>query len=360
MSRPARALLDSEALRHNLAQVRRCAPRARVMAVVKANGYGHGLLWVAQALADADAFAVASVEEGGQLRRGGIRQPVTVLEGFFSADEIPLLVENGLEPVIHHAVQLQQLEAATAAPATVWIKVDSGMHRVGFAPEDFGEAWRRIKALRGVRRMRVMTHFASADETGDAATAHQMQVFGALIKDMDVETSLANSAGIVAWPASHGEWVRPGIMLYGASPVNGRDASDLGLRPVMTLESALITVQQRRRGDAIGYGGDWVCPEDMPVGVVAIGYGDGYPRHVRAGTPVLVNGTRAALIGRVSMDMITLDLRAVPRARIGDRVVLWGAGLAVDEIAHHAGTISYELLCHVTERIPRVDAAPAD
>jgi alanine racemase len=359
MSRPARALLDSEALRHNLAQVRRCAPRARVMAVVKANGYGHGLLWVAQALAGADAFAVASVEEGVQLRRGGIRQPITVLEGFFSADEIPLLVEHGLEPAIHRVGQLQQLESAAAAPAAVWVKVDSGMHRVGFVPEDFGDAWRRVKALRGVRQARVMTHFANADETRDPATLRQMEVFGALTGDLNVETSLANSAGVVAWPASHGEWVRPGIMLYGASPVNGREAGDLGLRPVMTLESALISVQQRRRGDAVGYGGDWVCPEDMPVGVVAIGYGDGYPRHMRAGAPVLVNGTRAALIGRVSMDMITVDLRAVPQARVGDRVVLWGTGLAVDEMARHAGTISYELLCHVTERIPRVDAERA-
>lgn len=356
MSRPARALLDAEALRHNLARVRRFAPRARVMAVVKANGYGHGLSWVAQTLAGADAFAVASVEEGVQLRLGGVRQPITVLEGFFAADEIPRLVEHRLDPVIHHGGQIVLLEQAAAVPEAMWIKIDSGMHRVGFVPDEFAEAWRRLTSLRGVHTVRLMTHFANADETGDPATARQIERFRTLTAGLNAEASLANSAGIVAWPASHGDWVRPGIMLYGASPVNGREAGILELKPVMTLESALISVQRRNRGDAVGYGGDWVCPEDMPVGVVAIGYGDGYPRHARAGTPVLVNGTRVSLIGRVSMDMITVDLRAAPRAQIGDRVVLWGAGLPVDEIARHAGTISYELLCHVTERIPKTIA----
>jgi alanine racemase len=355
MSRPARALLDAQALRHNFHQVRKCAARSRVMAVVKANGYGHGMAWVAKTLTEADAFAVASVEEGVQLRGSGARQPICILEGFFSADEIPLLGRHGLIPVIHHEFQLRLLEAVIAPPPSVWIKLDTGMHRVGFVPAEFAGAWKRLKALDAVRDIRVLTHFANADDTGDRATKDQIDRFRAQVNGLGVETSLANSAGIVAWPESRSDWVRPGIMLYGGSPVTGKTAAELDLKPVMTLESALIAVQMRKKGEAVGYGGDWVCPEDMPVGVVAMGYGDGYPRHAQAGTPVLVDGHRVALIGRVSMDMITVDLRSHPGARVGDRVVLWGEGLPVDEIAMHAGTISYELLCLVTERIPRVE-----
>jgi alanine racemase len=355
MTRPARALLDADALRHNFERVKQRAPRSRVMAVVKANGYGHGLVWAATNLAAADGFAVASVEEGLQLRGAGTAQPICLLEGFFAAAEIPLLREQRLAPVVHQEEQLRLLEAAKAVPPSVWIKVDTGMHRVGFAPEAFAGALARVKALPGVREIRVLTHFASADDPTDATTRSQIRQFGRVADGLGLECSLANSAGIVAWPESHADWVRPGIMLYGSSPVLNATAETLDLRPVMTIESALIAVHRRRRGDRVGYGGDWVCPEDMPVGVAAIGYGDGYPRHAKAGTPVLVNGQRVPLIGRVSMDMITLDLRSQPRATVGDRVVLWGEGLPVDEVAQHAGTISYELLCHVTERIPRID-----
>ncbi len=355
MTRPARARLNAQALLHNLRQVRRHAPRARVMAVVKANGYGHGLAWVAQTLADADAFAVASAEEGLRLRAAGVPQPITLLEGFFAADELAVLQSEILSPVIHSDHQLRLLEThAAQAPASVWVKLDTGMHRVGFAPDRLPDVLARLRKLNAIREIRVLTHFANADAVADPLTRTQIEAFGSNVNGLGLEASLANSAAIVAWPDSHADWVRPGIMLYGASPLLGKSAHELDLKPVMTLESALIAVHPRRQGEAVGYGGDFVCPEDMPVGVAAIGYGDGYPRHAPAGTPVLVNGNRVPLIGRVSMDMITLDLRRQPAARVGDPVVLWGEGLPVDEVAAHAGTISYELLCQVTERIPRV------
>ncbi len=358
MSRPTRAIVDAEALRHNLAEVRRRAPRAKVIAIVKANGYGHGLLWVAKTLADAraDAFGVASVEEGLVLREEGIAKPICLLEGFFGPDELPLLAQYDLAPVIHHESQVRALEMARLARAlSVWIKIDTGMHRLGFAPSAFPDVYRRLKAAAAVGTIRVMSHFASADDPASGAvTQAQIDTFNAAAAGVDLERSLANSAGIVAWPASHLEWVRPGIMLYGGDPQVGGAASTFNLRPVMTLTTALISVAQRRKGDAIGYGPEYRCPEDMPVGVAAIGYGDGYPRRMPVGTPVLVNGKRVPIVGRVSMDMLTVDLRSQPHAKIGDPVVLWGADLPADEIAARAGTISYELFCHVAKRIPRV------
>ena len=357
MTRPARALLSAQALRHNFGRVRACAPHAKIMAVIKANAYGHGLNWAARVLRAADGFAVASVEEGAELRAVQVSQPICLLEGFFDAAELPLIAQQRLAPVIHHAGQVLSLEQAKGVSGLdVWLKVDTGMHRIGFSPEQAADAAARLAACPAVSRVRWMSHFANADNRFDSATKHQIESFLKLVDGLDVERSLANSAGIVAWPASHLEWVRPGIMLYGASPLIGHSAAELDLRPVMTLQSQLIAVQRRKKGDAIGYGGDWICPEDMPVGVVAIGYGDGYPRHAPPGTPVLVSGARAPLIGRVSMDMITLDLRTQPQARVGDPVVLWGADPSVDEIATLAGTISYELLCCVTPRIPRVEA----
>ena len=358
MSRPARALLNAEALRHNLELVRRRAPGARIMAVVKANGYGHGIGWVARTLAGVDAFAVASIEEAIQLRESGIAPPIVLLEGFFDASDAALLRRHGLIPVVHHDLQLAILEGSPdAVPEQLWIKIDTGMHRVGFAPQDVPGALVRVQRLPGIQQIGAMTHFANADDVKDSLTSEQITRFRTSLDGAALETSLANSAGVLAWPESHGDWVRPGIMLYGASPLIGHSADELGLRPVMTLQTALIAVQRRRQGDAIGYGGNYRCPEDMPVGVAAIGYGDGYPRHASQGTPVLVNGQRAPLIGRVSMDMITLDLRAQPSARVGDPVTLWGEGLPVDEVAQSAGTISYELLCHVAARVPRVAQA---
>ncbi len=355
MARPTRARLNTQALLHNLQQVRRHAPRARVMAVVKANAYGHGLAWAATTLKSADAFAVASLEEGLVLRAAGVKQPIVLLEGFFGADELSSLQSRQLSPVLHSEQQLRLLEADSAPlPASVWIKLDTGMHRIGFAPGMLAGVLARLRKLSGIRELRVLTHLANADDVADPRTRQQIESFHAKVNGLGFETSLANSAGVVAWPESHADWVRPGIMLYGAAPLLGKTAAELDLEPVMTLESALIAVHPRKRGDALGYGGSYVCPEDMPIGVVAIGYGDGYPRHAPAGTPVLVNGSRVALVGRVSMDMIMVDLRTQPKARVGDPVVLWGEGLPVDDVAAKAGTVSYELLCHVTGRVPRV------
>ncbi len=361
MSRPARALLDPEALRHNLARARACAPQARVMAVVKADAYGHGLAWVASVLEkQADAFGVASLEEGLALRAAGVRRPVCLLEGFFESAELALIAEHDLETVVHNEEQLHALERAAQLERslTVWLKIDTGMHRLGFAPEDFESVLARLRACPAVGEIRLLSHLACADDRKSPATRRQLERFLPLVRASALPASLANSAGVLAWPQTHLDWVRPGLMLYGASPLLRERAVGLDLRPVMTLETTLIAVQRRRRGERIGYGGDFECPEDMPVGVAAIGYGDGYPRSARPGTPVLVNGKRVPIIGRVSMDMVTLDLRPVPHSRVGDRVVLWGEGLPVDEIAACAGTIAYELLCRVTDRIPRVVCAP--
>jgi alanine racemase len=356
MTRPARALLSAQALLQNFERVRTAAPGAKIMAVIKANAYGHGMAWAARVLRDADGFAVASVEEGAELRAANIVQPICLLEGFFDSAELPSIVQHRLAPVIHHAGQLSILEQATGvAGLDVWLKVDTGMHRIGFPPEIAASAAARLAACPAVAGVRWLSHFANADNRFDTATNYQIERFLKLLDGLTVERSLANSAGILVWPASHLEWVRPGIMLYGASPLIGHSAAELNLKPAMTLESRLIAVHQRKKGEAVGYGGDWICPEDMPVGVAAIGYGDGYPRHAPPGTPVLVNGARVPLIGRVSMDMITVDLRSQPQARVDDPVVLWGDGLAVDEIAAQAGTISYELLCCVTARVPRVE-----
>ena len=352
--RATRALIDLGALRHNLQRVRQSAPQARVMAAVKANGYGHGLLRVAQALTEADAFGVASLEEALVLREGGITQPIMLLEGFFTADELPLLAEHRLQALIHHSHQIEQLEqAGLKQPVEAWLKVDTGMHRLGIPADQAQASWQRLVACQSVDKvLGCMTHLANADDLEDPTTTEQLQRFAQATEGLPGARAIANSAGILGWPASHADWVRPGIMLYGASPLNGRMGADDDLKPVMTLSAELIAVNQLQAGDPVGYGGTWSCPEAMPVGVVSIGYGDGYPRHAPNGTPVLVNGRLVPLIGRVSMDMITVDLRGQPQARVGDPVTLWGAGLPVERVAKAAGTISYELFCGITQRVP--------
>lgn len=358
MTRPARAILDAQALHHNLAVVRRHAPGARVMAIVKANAYGHGPVWVAKTLTDVDAFGVAALEEALVLREAGVTKPICLLEGFFTPDELPLLAQHNLAPVLHHESQVRALEAAHLPQSlAVWIKVDTGMHRLGFAPEAFLRVLARLKSAAGVGEIGVMSHFACSDDPRQqAVTQAQIDTFQATVAGTGLDRGLANSAGIVAWPASHFEWVRPGIMLYGGSPLIGSTAAALNLRPVMTVTTALIAVSPRKKGEPIGYGPEFHCPEDMLVGVAAIGYGDGYPRRMPAGTPVLVNGRRVPLVGRVSMDMITVDLRRQPHAKPGDPVVVWGEGLPADEVAARAGTISYELYCHLAPRVPRIEA----
>lgn len=344
------------ALRHNLAQVRRLAPNSQVMAAVKANAYGHGLARVALSLADADGFGVSCIEEALELREAGITQPITLLEGFFKADELALIAQHRLDLVIHHPSQLDILEQQSLAQSLrVWLKIDTGMHRLGVAPEAAAALWRRIQTHPRLQALGQMTHLACADELGSSMTARQLACFSETTQALGGLKTIANSAGILGWPQCHGDWVRPGIMLYGVSPLLGARAQEHGLLPVMTLRSELIAVKQVAAGEYIGYGASWQCPEEMPVGVVAVGYGDGYPRHAPSGTPVLLNGREVPLIGRVSMDMLCVDLRSQPQAQIGDPVVLWGEGLPVERIAEHAETIAYELLCGVTRRVECIE-----
>jgi len=338
--RPACASLDAAALRHNLREVRKRSS-ARIMAIIKANGYGHGLVWVAQTLTEADAFGVASLEEGLELRAAGIRQEVCLLEGFFEAKEIPLILSERLTPVIHEAHQIAALQRSRGVgPLDVWVKVDTGMHRLGFRPNEIGQVIADLRAIPLIRNIGLLSHLASAESDSSPATLQQMSVFNA-IEAGGLARSFANSAGI--------------IMLYGASPLPGQCGPALNLRPVMTLRSQLISVRQRKKGDAIGYGGDYRCPEDMPVGIVGLGYGDGYPREVSHDVSALVLGVRAPIIGRVSMDMLSIDMRAVAQAQVGEEVILWGQGLPVEEVAKAAGTIPYTLLCGLTQRLPRRD-----
>ncbi len=350
--RPAYASLDARALRHNLAQVRELTG-ARVMAIVKANGYGHGLVWVAKALTGADAFGVASLEEGLELRAAGIQQEICLLEGFFEAAEIPIILRERLTPVIHDHHQLEALRHVRSdRRCDAWIKVDTGMHRLGFDPAEVPAVAADLAALRFVDRLGLLSHLACAEDFASPVTILQIEALGRL-PFPGLRRSLANSAGVMGWPAAHADWVRPGLMLYGVSPLGRTVPAPTVLKPVMTLRSRLISVRRRKEGDAIGYGGDYRCRENMPVGVVGVGYGDGYPREFRSAVSVLVQGRRAPVIGRVSMDMLTVDLRDMPQAQVGDEVILWGEGLPVEEVAEAAGTIPYRLLCGLTQRLPR-------
>lgn len=359
MARPTSATIHVDALRHNLGQLRMRAPRSRVMAVVKADGYGHGLERVARALGGADAFGVAALSDAERLRAAGISQPILLLSGFDEPADIERLRSLHVWTTVHHASQLEMLEQAPAGePLDCWLKLDSGMHRLGFAPEAFRAAYARLQALQGasVGRVVLMNHFASSDEfadsrSGGTQTRQQIEVFRAVTAGLDGDRSLANSAAVLGWPDAHDDWVRPGGALYGMSVVDGSTGADFGLRPAMTLSTRLIAVNRICRGGRIGYAGTWECPEDMDVGVAAIGYGDGYPRAAPAGTPVLVDGHRTQVIGRVSMDLMTIDLRGVPDARVGAPVTLWGPELPVEAIAAHAGTIGYELTCSITRRV---------
>lgn len=353
MTRAAAAIVDLQALQHNLRRVREAAKDSRVISVIKANGYGHGLLRVAQALHESDAYAVAKIEEALALRDAGIDKPVLLLDGFIDSNELRLLQQHAISVVVHHPHQIELLETTPLdCPVKVWLKVDTGMHRLGIPVDDVTASFRRLHDCANVAgSIVIMTHFANADDRGDPRTTTQLKRFKRYTTECNALRSLANSAAILAHPDTHEAWVRPGIMLYGVSPFIDGSAVDDNLKPVMTLSSKLIAINHYKKGNALGYGGSWRCPEDMTVGVVAIGYGDGYPRAARVGTPVLINGRRVPLVARVSMDMICVDLRELPSAAIGDRAVLWGEGLPVEEIARCANTIPYELLCRVTQRV---------
>ncbi|SFK96328.1 alanine racemase [Lysobacter sp. cf310] len=357
MARPTSASIHTDALRHNLAQARARAPHSRVMAVVKADGYGHGLERVARALEGADAFGVAALSDADRLRAAGLSQPIVLLSGFDEADDLPQLRRLGVETVVHHLSQIEMLEqAADGEPIRCWLKVDTGMHRLGFAPEQVREAYARLSALAGVADgIVLMNHFASSDEFANPQTPAQLRAFADATAGLDGARSLANSAAVLGWPDAHADWIRPGGALYGISVVEGTTGADFGLRPAMTLSTRLIAVNRVRRGERIGYAATWECPEDMNVGVAAIGYGDGYPRAAPSGTPVLVGGQATQVIGRVSMDLMTIDLRGIPDARVGDPVILWGPELPVERIAEVSATIGYELTCSITRRVRFVE-----
>lgn len=357
MARPTSASIHTDALRHNLGVIRARARQSRVMAVVKADGYGHGLERVARALDVADAFGVASLSDAERLRAIGLSQPIVLLSGFDEADDLPHLRRLNVETVVHHASQLEMLDQAGAGdPIRCWLKVDTGMHRLGFAPETVRDAHARLSALPAVADdIVLMNHFASSDEFDNPQTREQMRVFAEATSGLAGPRSLANSAAILGWPDAHGDWVRPGGALYGVSAVESKSGAEFGLQPAMTLSTKLIAVNHVREGERIGYGATWQCPQDMPVGVAAIGYGDGYPRRAPAGTPVMVNGQQAEVIGRVSMDLMTIDLRRQPGAKVGDPVMLWGAGLPVETVGKAAGTIGYELICSITRRVRFVE-----
>jgi alanine racemase len=351
------ATVDLAALRHNLNVVRSLAPKSRIMAAVKADAYGHGAIAVARALADANAFAVACLEEALVLREAGLDRPVVLLEGILSGAEAEEAVDEKLQVVVHDHWQLLLLDALGNRPISVWLKLDSGMHRLGFPLGEAAALHRFVQARPHWEFCGWMTHLACADELSNPFTQQQIDAFTAALGELPGPRSIANSAGLIAWPQARVDWVRPGLMLYGASPLPERSAADLGLKPVMRVESRLIAIHDFEEGQGIGYGLTYRCPEAMKVGVVAVGYADGLLRTLPSGTPVLIQGTRVPLVGRVSMDMITIDLRNVPRARVGDAVRLWGEGLPVEEIAAKAGTLAYELMCGLTQRVHLVHEA---
>lgn len=352
--RPLTARIDTAALGHNLGVARQLAGSARILAVIKANGYGHGLARVAAALRAADGFAVLTLDEAATLRAQGYTHPIVLLEGWFHVDELPEIARLRLRPVIHREDQVDALlKARLDHRIDVLLKLNTGMHRLGLPPKRCIAVVERLRAASQVGSITLMTHFACADEP--QGVADQLARFRAATQRLKLPVTLANSAALMRYPETIGDWARPGIMLYGASPFAGQTGADLGLLPVMTLESALIAVQNVRKGEGVGYGHSFIAPRNMKIGIVACGYADGYPRHAATGTPILVAGRRTRTLGRVSMDMLAVDLTEVPSAKVGSPVTLWGPGLPVEQVAKAAGTIAYELLTAVAARVPRIE-----
>lgn len=353
MYRKTEAHINLDAIRSNFALACSLAPQSKSIAVIKANAYGHGMLRVAEALQDvAPAFAVATIDEALELRKAGISNDLLVLQGVMTSAACRVAASNRLTLVVHAAEQVDGLvEAGVAVPA--WLKIDTGMHRLGLAPGDFAGARKRLLAA-GIDVQVACTHFACADELEADATHQQLASFNAVTSDLDLPRSIANSAGILAWPESHAEWNRPGYMLYGSSPFAVDVETARALQPAMTLRSEIIAIRAVPKGESVGYGARWTADRPSIIGTVAIGYADGYPRHAKNGTPTLVNGKPAPLAGTVSMDAITVDLTDHATARVGDSVELWGPGIPVNAVAAAAGTIGYQLLTGVSSRVPRI------
>lgn len=352
----ATAVIDRRALRHNFQHVRDYAPHSQLIAVVKANAYGHGLLETAYTLMDtADCFGVARIGEALTLRSGGIVKPILLLEGFFDKADLPILVVNSIETVVHSIEQLEALERANLdEPIKVWMKLDTGMHRLGVRPEEAEAFYQRLCTCKNVQSpVNIVSHFSRADEPNlPEITQQQIVLFHNFIENKPGDKSISASAGVLFWPQAHYQWVRPGIITYGISPTGDEKVgADFGLLPVMTLKTSLIAIRQHKAGEPVGYGGTWVCEEDTYLGVIAIGYGDGYPRSAPSGTPIWINGRKVPIVGRVSMDMISVDLGNEHIDHVGDEAILWGDVLPVEEIAHCSGISAYELITKLTSRV---------
>ena len=355
MPRPTQAFIDRSALAHNLSIVRKFAQHSRIMAVVKADAYGHGLLQTAQALKSVDGFALLELDAAVSLRDAGYQQPILLLEGFFSTQELALFEQYHLSAVIHHHEQVAMLMASKHPQLNLFLKINTGMNRLGLLPEKVSAIINQLRENHYPKNITLMTHFASADDPSQHdSVIQQLQCFQQAAHTHAQPCSLANSAAIIRYPQSHADWVRPGIMLYGASPFADQTAADLNLRPVMTLSSKIIAIHELKSGDKVGYHGLFQADRPMLIGVVACGYADGYPRHAPTNTPVLVNNQHSRLLGRVSMDMLTVDLTDIQDVQVNSPVILWGKEISVDEVAQRAGTTSYELLCALAPRVEKI------
>ena len=354
MARPIRAIIHLSALRHNLGVARQTAPHARALAVIKANAYGHGLLRAAGAMREAEGFAVLDLDDAVRLRQAGHDCRILLLEGFFDPLELPEVSQQRLTAVLHSLEQVAMLEQ-TRLPSRIdlFLKANTGMNRLGLAPDSVRGVYERLQACGNAGELTLMTHFANADDP--RGIEWQLEIFRRAAAGLDLPVSTSNSAALLRYPDSTHGWSRPGIMLYGASPFPEQSAAELGLIPAMTLQSSIIALQTLKPGDSVGYGGAFAADQHMRIGVVACGYADGYPRHAPSGTPILVNGRRTRTVGRVSMDMLCVDLSHLPDAGVGSVVVLWGEGMPVEEVAAAAGTVSYELLCALATRVPVVE-----
>jgi alanine racemase len=356
MTRPLRTLIDLSALEYNYRHIKNITQNKKIMAMVKANGYGHDINLAAEGLKHADNFGVACLEEATELRKSGITKPITLMEGFFMPEELKLVHELSLDLVIHNNWQIEILEKHIHSPLNIWLKINTGMHRLGFTLEDFEINFSKLKQQKNINILGFMTHFASASDINNPKTMQQLNIFKNLVDTLPEHylLSTANSAAILNWADTWCDVIRPGIMLYGISPFNDRTGVMHGLRPVMTLETKLIAIHNVKVGQTVGYDGRYVCNKDTRIGIIAIGYGDGYPRNAPDGTPVLLNGKKASIAGSISMDMISIDLTKHLEAKIGDKVILWGEDLPIEEVAIATGTIPYELITSLTPRVPRV------
>lgn len=350
--KPATAKISSVALKHNIQTIKQKAPHSKIIAVVKANAYGHGVVFVSSAVeAEVDCFGVARLEEALSLRSNGITKPILLLEGFFCDKDLPVIAVNNIQTVVHSREQLQALqEAKLPNPINVWLKIDTGMHRLGVDLDQVDMFYQALKNSPNVNDIGFVSHFSRADELSSDYTALQLERFLQSTKNKTGERTIAASGGILFWEQSHLDWIRPGIIMYGISPLN-TPAEEYNLTPVMTLTSSLISVKNHKKGEPVGYGGTWISDKDTKIGVVAIGYGDGYPRDVPMGTPVYLNGRRVPIVGKVSMDMLTVDLGIDSQDQVGDEVILWGKALPIEEIAELSGILSYELITKLTPRV---------